>query len=725
MRIFMKKLSILFTGAALCLLLAFPIVIYAQNHNPEFEVSNLSFSGSNYIFIGEDDDEVMEPPRTEITLRYRDGGDAPEDGTTTLEWVTDGGADDGSTRVLAFDAEDTVTGGFTDGDGDQSTTGPWYWTGGDAQESYPGNALYLQGVADTLDAEGNVTNSYSGNTVKLKASHSDSSNVPFDKEFDLINKPDLSVTDPAGVEVQEQDEEDPGMVIASADENGNFNTRLIAKAVDAGGNYRMRLSQDIPLYSDSSGSNSVTLTASNGEYVTTEFDASSDTTYYVSPPENVTGVITAELDWWEDGEPVTNQPTIEGADTVTLLKVDLTADPGKIHLGFDPPNLDPASGENDDPSVYWASVVQGGTNNIVNLNMPGGNFSNFEWIKNSGDGATVSHDESATGDSTDLTITATGSGSAIQEPEFYLVVKGSTQPLLTLNVMVLPQRTLPLAVYEIEDPTSPDTTITGVPSIDDFVTICNDVFKQAGVQFTAVQQEGHDLSGTIYYPYDTREIYNYHYVDAAGAVDREPDTMLTRSEQEAFFNTPLIENPEYRVFTRELEELGGSKDNLNWALFRRGAISYSDISADPPPGPPFTRGGNIGWLGVQNLVEDLQLQLALAHEVAHVLVGDSIDDDGGYHDLGPYPEGVEGDEPNGVPPEKPGNAFSGLDVDGNALFETEHLDEPNPAILSPGTPANGRLPWPYGRWMRNEEWKAANEEALSREIIINNASGGQ
>lgn len=409
----------------------------------------------------------------------------------------------------------------------------------------------------------------------------------------------------------------------------------------------------------------------------------------------------------------------------TLLKVDLTADPGKIHLGFDPPNLDPASGENDDPSVYWASVVQGGTNNIVNLNMPGGNFSNFEWIKNSGDGATVSHDESATGDSTDLTITATGSGSAIQEPEFYLVVKGSTQPLLTLNVMVLPQRTLPLAVYEIEDPTSPDTTITGVPSIDDFVTICNDVFKQAGVQFTAVQQEGHDLSGTIYYPYDTREIYNYHYVDAAGAVDREPDTMLTRSEQEAFFNTPLIENPEYRVFTRELEELGGSKDNLNWALFRRGAISYSDISADPPPGPPFTRGGNIGWLGVQNLVEDLQLQLALAHEVAHVLVGDSIDDDGGYHDLGPYPEGVEGDEPNGVPPEKPGNAFSGLDVDGNALFETEHLDEPNPAILSPGTPANGRLPWPYGRWMRNEEWKAANEEALSREIIINNASGGQ
>lgn len=168
----------------------------AQNHNPEFSVSNTFLGGEPYIFIGEDD-KVAYPLRTPVELKYRDGIDVPKEGTVTLQWVTTGGAEDGSSRVLANDSS-SGTGGFTDGENNTSESGPWTWVDNDPDDGvdhladYEDKTIYLQGVADVVDSNGNVT-SYAGNTVSLEATISDNPEKG-SKDFSLL-KVDLEIED--------------------------------------------------------------------------------------------------------------------------------------------------------------------------------------------------------------------------------------------------------------------------------------------------------------------------------------------------------------------------------------------------------------------------------------------------------------------------------------------------------------------------------------------------
>jgi hypothetical protein len=107
----------------------------------------------------------------------------------------------------------------------------------------------------------------------------------------------------------------------------------------------------------------------------------------------------------------------------------------------------------------------------------------------------------------------------------------------------------------------------------------------------------------------------------------------------------------------------------------------------------------------KNLVSTEHLKLVIAHEIGHRLALSTADEDG-RHDIPPYSAGVVDDIPNGDAGVKPGPAHGG----------TLHLDEPEKAIMGSGSPLGGKLPWLHGRWMRHEDWKAANEAA---EALVN------
>ena len=61
----------------------FAVPSFAQNHNPEFEISDVHLGGSDYVFIPPDAEAT--PFRTAVPLQYRDDN-IPENGSTTLSW---------------------------------------------------------------------------------------------------------------------------------------------------------------------------------------------------------------------------------------------------------------------------------------------------------------------------------------------------------------------------------------------------------------------------------------------------------------------------------------------------------------------------------------------------------------------------------------------------------------------------------------------------------------
>lgn len=157
--------------------------------------------------------------------------------------------------------------------------------------------------------------------------------------------------------------------------------------------------------------------------------------------------------------------------------------------------------------------------------------------------------------------------------------------ILTLKVVVLPQREQQLAIYVLEDPNSPATQFGSSPVVPnpDFSAILatvNDTFRQAGVHFKL-----HSSSGTYQYPYDTKGIdWDGTRFDLARYSDTLPtrtgDGKLTIEEREAFLangnssiaNTifPVPENhPTIKRFT----------------IMKESGLPYTD-----DPGSPMIRG---------------------------------------------------------------------------------------------------------------------------------------
>ncbi len=366
----------------------------------------------------------------------------------------------------------------------------------------------------------------------------------------------------------------------------------------------------------------------------------------------------------------------------------LIADPGKIHLGFDPPN----SAENDPPGEYWASVAQSGTNGILNLKISNGDASKLEWKIADGDDATIDiSPKTFSNAETKLTITGKPSTSnLVKVANVLLIPLGTNAPaLLTLKIRVLPQRQKELAIYVLEDPNAPITKFTTAPVVElpsaaEILAVCNDCFKQAGVKFTL-----HPSSGTYQFPYDTRG-FNLEEGYSAQLPVRFSDGKVSAEEQRA-----LGEGYENRPPTSDLIfPIPHSDPNvLRIIVIKESGIPYD---ANIPDGPK-VRGGATGiFLYARNL--PLQIPIAAAHEIGHFLGLSTVAEDGN-HDQPPFADAVDLDYPNSVAPVFPGNT------------PFPHKPSPNHALMQSGTPELSGLPWVYRRWMRNEDWLLANNIA--------------
>lgn len=399
----------------------------------------------------------------------------------------------------------------------------------------------------------------------------------------------------------------------------------------------------------------------------------------------------------------------------------ISAQAGKVHLGFDPPNP-----EEDDPDEpYWVSVTKGGTNDILTISFANAELaSQVELQIAEGDDAYVDINPKVFADvGTNLTITGKEyAGEDIQEPTIKIIHRPSGAQIGTLNVMVLPPVTLELGLYTLEDPNSAKTQITHALNWNDAIGVCNDVFKQAGVQFTLHESSGPadpDGAGTTkgpngkrFFPYDTAALvpifpdlyppgfFDRYDLNLPPRSGEQVDGHMTSIEKQAIFSGST--HPGYEQPALDLFECATLPETQSMVIVQAGAIPYGG------GGPPFRRGseGRPGLLFARNLVSLEQIYLTVAHEIGHNL-GLSFADQEGRHDLHPYPPQVENDNPNGIESVKPGPAYDGTEEGG-----TPHQDKPGKAIMMSGSPdAEGKLPWLHGRWMRHEDWKLSNETA--------------
>jgi alpha-tubulin suppressor-like RCC1 family protein len=146
----------------------------------------------------------------------------------------------------------------------------------------------------------------------------------------------------------------------------------------------------------------------------------------------------------------------------------------EIDHGFDPTGADGP----------WASVSVDGTSQVVEFSTAVGLTSRVTFsVASGGDKIGVS---SQTGSSGKFNITLSGqsAGTAVVEAKL-----DGNAVIGRLNVMVLPQRAVSVAIYRIEDPSSPNTAIPpgNDNEIDDLImSTLNEVYKQSAITFTKV-----------------------------------------------------------------------------------------------------------------------------------------------------------------------------------------------------------------------------------------------
>ncbi len=289
--------------------------------------------------------------------------------------------------------------------------------------------------------------------------------------------------------------------------------------------------------------------------------------------------------------------------------------------------------------------------------------------------------------------------------------RGKTGPIaLTLKVLVLPQRTRKIAIYRLEDPTAPLTQFTQDPAVAlptdaEILATCNDCFEQCGVKF-----ELHPSSGNYQYPYDTRG-YSQEKGYSTDLPARTSDGKLDSDERRAFmeekWEPPIPPATEPIKHDAPIDTLFpvkiGNPDTHVVIIFKESGMPYGEDY----PGL-MQRGFAGSGVFARNLQQKTQISLVVAHEIGHELglskagVNEDGDDRGG-HDQPPYSIPIARDHTNGVAPVHPGNSF------------VKHKSAPNRALMQAGTPegtaALFELPWIYGRWIRWEDWKWANERA--------------
>jgi hypothetical protein len=411
---------------------------------------------------------------------------------------------------------------------------------------------------------------------------------------------------------------------------------------------------------------------------------------------------------------------VENADGVEIAELALGlssfrfhADAGKVHLGFDPPN----KAEGDPANEYWASVVQGATNDILNLDMPAGALGGMQWRVTPADTARVGI---AMPYGTTAKVTITGHNTGATEPEpakIELIPFGRGGPaVLTLNVMVLPQREMKLAIYTLEDPDSPLSQFATTPTVDlptneEILAVCNEAYIQAGVRFVLHSSVLPPNTRSRFYPYDSRGVFISPGVARfdPSLPTRSCDGVMSYGEMRAMYYG-ASDAPEKTIF----DVSSSSSEAIRFILVRQSGVSYANVAEDSddhvlaplvPDDVAKIRGLSSGELFAKDLKTPRQIALAIAHELGHMLglaTANELSGGGpfktGRHDQPPYPAPVNLDDPNGQLPAHPGD-----DV---AIARPV----PNRALMQGGAPEADGLPWMHGHWMRNEDWERANEK---------------
>lgn len=153
-----------------------------------------------------------------------------------------------------------------------------------------------------------------------------------------------------------------------------------------------------------------------------------------------------------------------------LVPAEFVAREGQINKGFDPTNVGP-----------WASVGVSSTSDVVSFRTAAGLASRLTFVVITGEERVTCSSQLASPGTFHITLTGQSQGTAIVEAK----LDGGVS-VARLHVMVLPERTLSVAIYRLSDSLSPATIFPNVNTtqIDNsIVNTLNDVFKQTHVQF--------------------------------------------------------------------------------------------------------------------------------------------------------------------------------------------------------------------------------------------------
>jgi len=202
--------------------------------------------------------------------------------------------------------------------------------------------------------------------------------------------------------------------------------------------------------------------------------------------------------------------------------------------------------------------------------------------------------------------------------------------------------------------------------------MCNDAFKQAGITFELHAES----SGDYDVPYDTKAL-SWDANAAMWVENGGQDGKFSNSEVDTVVNANTYPADIDLFYLKNSGKVYDTGDPNS--LYVRG------VASQPQYGEMFL------------FVADSQgyIEIATAHEVGHVFDLSNADDDSGSHDNPPYAKDVVDDVENLNPPSAPAG----------------HQAEPNAALLQSGAPQNGQLLWPWGRWMRHEDWQLSNDTA--------------
>ena len=334
---------------------------------------------------------------------------------------------------------------------------------------------------------------------------------------------------------------------------------------------------------------------------------------------------------------------------IRVVKVTFKAIPGSEHKGFEPDN----TLRSEEPYA-WASVDKNSTSSVVRIEIePSSAADMIELAVVSGTGCADITPKNFSAANTELTITGQGdAGNAIVEAR----IKNTALVCECLNVMALSKRgPIGVGIYRVWDSRSPATALpTNILSDAEIVAAMNERFAQAQITF-----EVDGSSGTYDVQYDNLQApYTSSNGWTAGS-----DGMVQAEELSS-----ITANAASWTAALKLIILRANGDPVN-------------MHRDPPYSTMLIEGfqSSTPFNHVVMFTEPYVRPLAqvIPHEFGHTLGLAYYNDDGGFHDLGAWPEGSE-------------------------------------KLMRPGVPSgsvqNPTFP-EFGRWLRHEDWRQSNDEA--------------